>query len=257
MSIHIPEVSSQQVADVVRDLDTKGIASLPNYIDSDDLKRMQAFVASAIERSEHEYVHFNGPDTVSGSGLEELGHSPRFARLMYDLYEQGTGKAALKQDFYQVLRCLAGNSGQKNSLIFHYDSYVVTALVPIEMSSEGRAGDLLIYPNTRKIRSSYMMNACDKVLLDNPITQRLLRACINFKQLNPMRVKLVPGHIYFFWGYRSIHTNEACDPGKVRATALFHYANPHRSAATEHVDPRRRPVKFVHPLSSAEPSKQR
>jgi len=28
MSIHIPEVSSQQVADVVRDLDTKGIASL-------------------------------------------------------------------------------------------------------------------------------------------------------------------------------------------------------------------------------------
>jgi hypothetical protein len=41
------------------------------------------------------------------------------------------------------------------------------------------------------------------------------------------RIKMVPGNIYFFWGYRSIHANEACDPTKVRATALFHFANPH------------------------------
>jgi hypothetical protein len=152
---------------------------------------------------------------------------------MYDLYEYGTGKAAFKQDFYQVLRCLTGNSGQKNSLIFHYDSYVVTALVPIQIPSEG--GDLLMYPNTRKIRSTYMMNALDKVLLDNPITQRFLRTCINTKKLSPKRIKMLPGHLYFFWGYRSMHTNEPCHPDKVRATALFHYANPHSRPAAENL----------------------
>jgi len=35
------------------------------------------------------------------------------------------------------------------------------------------------------------------------------------------------GTICFFWGYRSIHTNEPCDPAKLRATALFHYGDPH------------------------------
>jgi hypothetical protein len=36
-----------------------------------------------------------------------------------------------------------------------------------------------------------------------------------------------PGNLYLFWGYRSIHTNEPCDPDKIRATALFHYVDPH------------------------------
>ena len=38
--------------------------------------------------------------------------------------------------------------------------------------------------------------------------------------------------MYFFWGYRSIHTNEPCDPDKLRATALFHYGDPHRNSKT-------------------------
>ena len=43
-----------------------------------------------------------------------------------------------------------------------------------------------------------------------------------------MRIKMVPGNLYLFWGYRSVHTNEPCDPASIRATALFHYANPHQ-----------------------------
>jgi hypothetical protein len=44
---------------------------------------------------------------------------------------------------------------------------------------------------------------------------------------------LVPGTIYFFWGYRSLHANQPCDPEFRRATALFHFGDPHaRSFAT-------------------------
>ncbi len=231
MSIYVPEVSQQKVAELVRDLNTKGFGYLPNFVQQDDLKRMQSFVSAAVDQSGNEYVHFNGPDTVSGSGLEELACSPRFAKIIHDLYEHATCKAAVKEDFYQVLRCLTCSSGQKNSLIFHYDSYVVTALIPIYIPQSGRTGDLLMYPNTRKIRSAYLLNALDKVLLDNPVTQWFLRACVNSKKLSPMRIKMMPGNVYFFWGYRSIHTNEPCDPDKIRATALFHYANPNRRLA--------------------------
>ena len=228
MKLAVPQVTSQKVFELVNELDTKGFACIPDYVQPSDLERMQTFVSSAIKNAGNEYVHFNGPDAVVGSGLEELAHSDEFTRLIYDLYEQGTGNTAEKEDFYQVLRCLAGSSGQKNSLIFHYDSYVVTALIPIHIPSEGLAGDLLMYPNTRAIRSNYLLNAIDKVILDNPLTQRLLRTRVGAKHLKPIRIKMKPGNLYFFWGYRSIHTNEPCDPDKVRATALFHYKNPHR-----------------------------
>jgi hypothetical protein len=231
MSINVPEILDQQVSSLVAELDTKGFGCIPNYIPTGDLKRMQSFVSEAIEKSGNEYVHFNGPEKVAGSGLEELASSERFQKLVHDVYERGTGKPAPNDSFYQVLRCLAGNSGQKNSMIFHYDSYVVTALVPIHIPSSGKAGDLLMYPNTRKIRKAYLLNAVDKVLVDNPLSQRLLRASVETNRLSPVRIKMQPGSLYFFWGYRSIHTNEPCDPDKVRATALFHYMNPHKKAS--------------------------
>jgi hypothetical protein len=39
-----------------------------------------------------------------------------------------------------------------------------------------------------------------------------------------------PGDIYFFWGYQSLHGNEPCYASSVRATALFHYADPHENS---------------------------
>ena len=227
--MNIPELPAEKVRQLAHDIETKGVACICNYLPKADLERMQRFVNGTIAQRGREYVHFNGPDAVRGSGLEELAHDPRFVRLMHDLYRCGTGNPPVKAEFYQVLRCLAGNSGRKNSLIFHYDSYVVTALVPILIPKEGLSGDLLLYPNTRRIRAAYLFNAIDKVLLDNPVTQGVLRACVNRNGVGPLRVKMMPGNIYFFWGYRSIHTNEPCDADKVRATAIFHYANPHRN----------------------------
>jgi hypothetical protein len=181
-------------------------------------------------KSGNEYAGFAGAEAVAGSGLEELSHEPHFRKLIFDLYEMLSGKPAVEQEFYQVLRCLSGESGRRNSLTFHYDSYIVTALLPIAIPSEGKAGDLLMYPNARRIRKSYVANAIDKILLDNPLTQRILRGRIDKGLLKPVRIKMKPGNLYFYWGYRSIHTNEPCDPDKLRSTAIFHYMNPHAKA---------------------------
>jgi hypothetical protein len=40
-----------------------------------------------------------------------------------------------------------------------------------------------------------------------------------------------PGDLYFFWGYQSLHGNEPCYASSVRATALFHFADPHENSA--------------------------
>ena len=202
---------------------------MPNYLSTDALGQIRSFIAAAVERSGDEYVDFRGFDNLAGSGLEELGRSPRFVTLMHALFEQGTGLVPVRQNFYPVLRCLIGTLGQRHSMVFHYDSYVITALIPIVVPAQGRRGDLLIFPNTRKLRSTYLINVVDKMLLGNALAQMVLRACVNTRRLAPVRVTMCPGHLYLFWGYRSIHTNEPCDPDKLRATALFHYGNPHCS----------------------------
>ncbi len=133
-------------------------------------------------------------------------------------------------DFYQVLRCLQGSTGQRHSNRFHYDLYVLTALLPIAIPETGMSGDLVLLPNARTIRTWYFLNVLDKIAVDNPVSQSMLRSMARRGRSNVVRIRLRPGNIYFFWGYRSIHTNEPCDFDKLRATALFHYADPHQNS---------------------------
>jgi hypothetical protein len=84
-----------------------------------------------------------------------------------------------------------------------------------------------MFANARKVRSSYFWNVADKIVLLNPVAQWVLHKAAKSRLLKPTRIPMVPGNAYFFWGYRSIHTNEPTDADKVRATALFHYGNPH------------------------------
>jgi hypothetical protein len=227
MEIQVNEIPRETVDTVVHDLNTTGYACVPNYLSSSDLARLQGFVNDAIANSNGEYVHFKGLESLTGSGFDEIGNSPTFRNFLYDLYERGTGRKRIDQAFYSVLRCLSGSTGRDHSYHFHYDAYMVTALIPIHIPTEGIPGDLLMYPNTRGLRKHYVTSLVDKVLLQNKLTQGFLKSRVNAKFMKPMRIKMQPGNLYLFWGYRSIHTNEPCDPDKVRATALFHYANPH------------------------------
>jgi hypothetical protein len=152
--------------------------------------------------------------------------------MIEKVYECGTGRKAPKQEFYQVLRCLSGNSARRHSYLFHYDSYVVTVLIPIEIPTAGMSGDLLMLPNTRKVRNTYAANVIDKIILDNPLSQALLKYLTRKNVIRLTRIKMVPGNAYFFWGYRSVHTNEPCDAERIRATALFHFANPHAGTSS-------------------------
>jgi hypothetical protein len=68
------------------------------------------------------------------------------------------------------------------------------------------------------------------MLVDNRAAQLVLRLVARRHKLNTVAIRLQPGTLYFFWGYRSIHTNEPCDADKLRATALFHYGDPHRDS---------------------------
>ena len=223
----VSDVPEDVVASIVKDINEKGFGVLPNYVSAADLGTMRNFVRGALVSTGGKYASFKGPEAVAGSGLDLVAKSSEFRALMKRIYELGTGKSAPDTSFYQLLRCLSGHDAQLHSMRFHYDTYVLTALVPVEIPTSNLKGDLLVIPNSRKVRNSYFANMLDKILLDNNITQSLLKRYARSSAARIVRIGLTPGNLYFFWGYRSIHTNEACGPQDVRATALFHFVDPH------------------------------
>jgi hypothetical protein len=228
--ISLPEVSHEKIVDLVADMNTKGFGVLPGYLQPEELASLQSFVQRAVSDAGEQYVAFAGEEPVAGTLLQALSNSPAFVDVLHQIYELGARRSAPDQSLYQLLRCLKGESGLKHALLFHYDSYVVTALLPVIIPIEGQKGNLMMAPNVRPIRSSYLFNLIDKIILDNPVTQMVLRRAYRLGLLKLKQIPMVPGNLYFFWGYRSVHANEACDPNKIRATALFHFGDPHASS---------------------------
>jgi hypothetical protein len=228
--LRLPVISDAAVRELVAEIERTGFAMLPNYLPPEMLGKLQSYVSQAVSRAGGEYTVLNGKAVVADTLLAELPETPEFASLLRRLYEQGTGKAAPDQAIYQVLRCLAGQTALKECFIFHYDSYVVTLLLPILIPSQGKRGHLVMAPNLRGVRPSYLLNILDKLVIDNRLTQFLLKRLFLSGLLKLRRVEMVPGNLYMFWGYRSLHTNEPCDPENIRSTALYHFGDPHSAS---------------------------
>src|SRR5260221_1033557 len=227
---YVPEISGERLIDVVACMNKAGFGVLPGYLNPADLEDLQRFVENvenAVASAGGEYVVFTGKEAVAGTLLERLSASIPFVNLLREIYQEGSGQPAPDQSLYQVLRCLKGETGLRHALRFHYDSYVVTALLPVIIPQSGSAGHLVMAPNRRALRTSYLFNLVDKIILDNPLTQFLLRLGFRSGLLKLKQIQMVPGNLYLFWGYCSVHANEACDPNKIRATALFHFGDPH------------------------------
>lgn len=226
----LPAIPDWTVGELVAEIERTGVAVLPEYIGPEALRELQAFVVATVQKTGGEYTVLNGKDAVAGTLLAELPDHPAFQSLVQRLYEAAAARAAPQQSIYQVLRCLAGKTGLKQSFIFHFDSYVVTLLLPIIIPTggrPGRRGHLVMAPNLRAIRSSYVRNLIDKLLLDNRLTQFALRRLYLSGVLKLKRVEMRPGDLYIFWGYRTLHTNEPCEIENIRSTALFHFGDPH------------------------------
>lgn len=221
--------------DLVQQIDRDGYAVVENFVSPGDLKRAQTFVADSIAANGGEYVGFSGASSLRETFLAGLAGDPAFIDLCRTVFESGTGRPAPDTEFYTILRCLSGASAKQHSMRFHYDSYVLTTLIPITIPDHGLAGRLILHPNTRRIRASYLVNLLDKVLVDNRLTQFLLSLAHRRGSDKLVKLPLKPGSLYLFWGYRTLHTNEPCEVDAIRATALLHYADPHAGSSMKRV----------------------
>jgi hypothetical protein len=225
-------ISESQMAHVAQCINDVGFGMLTGVLSGADLQRLRETVLEVEETPQARYARLQEIDTWADTALDTLPRSMSFINLCKKICTLGTGNPSQDTSLYQVFRCLQGDVAQKHSYLFHYDTYVLTVLVPIIIPEEGMRGDLLLLPNRRPVRRTYLHNLIDKALLDNPLSQQLLKLSAIRKRMGAIRVSLRPGNLYFFWGYRTIHANEPSDPNKIRATALIHFGDPYRGSPT-------------------------
>lgn len=212
---------------LIADIETQGFARISGFIPLDELGRAQGAVRGAVQANGGESVMLIGDEQTSAV-LPMMDRVTEVTRLICERVE--TRHADLETT-YKIVRCLSGGSVAQHSMVFHFDSFVLTALVPVIMPVRGSPGDLVIAPNTRPLRNSYMRNLLDKLIVDNPLTQRILRRMHAGGSARFTRLHLAPGDLYLFWGYRTLHTNEPVDGGEVRCTALVHRGRMHPDSA--------------------------
>lgn len=221
----------QPAAELARSIDDQGYACIRNLLSHDELAQLRSFTDQQARLHAGEYFACHGEQALAGCSLLQLCASPTLQQLLADLYCLAAGRQSASPVIFPVLRCVQGNQGRRESNCFHFDASLVTVLIPIYIPEQGeQRGDLMMFPNLRHASRSLLLNLLHKLLLQNPLSRGLLAWAIRLGWLKPLIVQLVPGSVYLFWGYRSLHANQPCSPGVIRATAILHYGDPHHGS---------------------------
>lgn len=222
-----------QIKQIAEQIDAQGFCQISGALDANDLQLLRTYTQAQATLHRGEYFAHHGKQLLSQSALCSLWESADFQQMLAGLYRSATGVEPASTEIFPVLRCVQGNQGRRESNCFHFDASLVTVLVPVLIPTEGdERGDLMLFPNLRKVRHNAVFNAVEKALLQNAFSRKLLVMAIQRGWLKPETLTLKPGDIYVFWGYRTLHANKPCGPEITRATAIFHFGDPHAGSLT-------------------------
>jgi hypothetical protein len=233
-----------QIKQIAEQIDAQGFSQISGALDANDLQLVRTYTEAQAKLHRGEYFAHHGEQLLSQSPLRSLWESADFQQMLASLYRSATGMDPASPKIFPVLRCVQGNQGRRESNCFHFDASLVTVLVPVFIPVEGdERGDLMLFPNLRKVRHNAVFNAVEKALVQNAFSRKLLVMAIQRGWLKPETLTLKPGDIYVFWGYRTLHANKPCGPEITRATAIFHFGDPHAGSLTTrlilHINQRR------------------
>lgn len=236
----LPGLSDADIDALAHAMDTSGFAVLHDVVGAQVLDSMREYVDSELTRRNAEYLGLAGPEWIQDSPLAAFPSSASLQSTLKGLYRRAMKEAPAESRIATSIRVLSGGTGAKHSWLFHYDSYVVTALIPLQIP-DGRGelpGDLVMYPNLRRVRRRPIFNILEKLVIESPLACRLWKRSAVRRAMSARTMHMRPGNIYFFWGMRSLHANEPCLPTSVRCTALFHFGDPHAGSLLKRLSAR-------------------
>lgn len=229
----LPDIPDAEVERLAKAMDTCGVGVLHDVIPLELIDEARRFIASELSTHQNGYFSLQGDRWWQSSPLAAVARSPVLKQAVADLVEHALGKRMQNVNMAASMRVLTGELGLAHSELYHYDSYVVTVLVPLIIPDEpGKPhGDLMLYPNLRRTRLNVFANILEKLIVESAPARWLWSRSRVQRGFAARAVQMQPGNLYFFWGMRSLHANQTCAVESVRSTALFHYGDPHAGSA--------------------------
>lgn len=215
-------------ADVAKEIDVSGTACLIGVVTEEWLTEARECVDSYLPMHGRHGVYIKDPAANKGSFAHQLVTDHRIESLVKALAVAGCPRLNTgRQGIDSALRILVG-PGPRRPLLFHYDSTVVTMVVPITVpdAGAGTSGELILCPNRRPYRRFVITNIVEKFVLQTDLYRKRFVRKLG-KNRDVKVVKLEPGNAYLFWGYRAFHATLPCAPGALRATLMLHYGELH------------------------------
>ncbi|MGI4856150.1 MAG: hypothetical protein ACRYHA_04345 [Janthinobacterium lividum] len=225
----LPSLSTEQIARLQESIDTAGMGVWHDAVSPAFLEEARGYVAQQLNEHENEYFSLHGERWLADSPLQRIGDSGVLRHAAEVLGKHVMAGKAIKMNMAASIRVLTGELGRRHSERYHYDSYVLTVLVPLLIpDAPGEPhGDLVMFPNLRRIPGNAVLNVVQKLFAESRFARAMWRKPGVQRWFGAKVVQMTPGNLYFFWGMRSLHANQACAVGRVRSTALFHFGDPH------------------------------
>lgn len=147
------------------------------------------------------------------------------------------GAMNLPLEPFHVLRC-ASKSSLAESHNRHYDSHLLTLLIPLQLAPDGvHNGDLVMYRKPR-LSVTTLTNVICKMrhgfLHSFPLGVRSWHTLHDLRVGNCKRIPVKPGSVYEFNGFALQHANLDVQDGQ-RRTLLIHYYDPGHSLGLSEV----------------------
>lgn len=169
---------------------------------------------------------------MARSFAEQLRENARFYALEAQvcaaarLWNDTTLKRDIADMPLHVLRCVS-QSAAKQSYLRHFDSHVMTLLIPLRIAEKSeRNGDLILHVRQRAVKWA-LVDLLTKfyLFLEHGMPFFIRRWLVVRDQTDARceRIECIPGNVYVFNGLITLHHNLDVTDGERRTLIIHHY----------------------------------
>lgn len=207
------------VRQVRETMDRTGLAVLEDFIHPDFLQELRTTVQTLqpLCYQNGKRKHLVGND-LKDTAVWEVTFSKFIIQLSNDILAPFNVHLDAN-DIHPVMNILVGDNGQDTVKSWHFDATYLTMAMPIVMPAPNgeRDGKFRIWPNVRRFSQNSLQNR----LYSNLARVELLR-----RMSKNYAINFVPGNLYFFYGFRSLHGTDLLDSAQMRANCLVNFGGP-------------------------------
>lgn len=221
------DFSEAEISKFCADMNTRGVAEIHNVIRPWVIEEARDYLLSEGKRMNLTSFSLRW-NSMQSCVLTDLQKNRSLKKFLSSILNAAGVDAKDDEYIHHVVRCTNGLTNKADAHAYHFDQYNLTALMPIETPSDpcANCGDLVVYPNLRGFSTNVVANLIYKAFFQNGILSRLMRTRLAKYLFKAEVIKVKPGNLYLFYGYRTFHGNLPIDEKFRRMTALFHYNDP-------------------------------